>query len=584
MTAGFPSAQWWRKPILNQQIPDQLRDPRAVHWWQNAVIYQIGPWSFQDSDGDGTGDLNGIIERLDYISSLGVDAIWLTPIYPSPMNDYGYDVTDLFSVGSTFGTMEQFDRLLELTHQRGMKLVLDMVWNHTSDQHPWFQDSRTGRDSRYADWYVWADPGADGGPPNNWRSAFNGDSGWRYVEARKQYYFFNFLHSQPDLNWHHPPVREMVLRCARFWLDRGIDGMRLDAVNFYGHDAQLRDDPERPADARAPDGIDPDNPAAQLCFVNSFCRPETLDYLQPLRELCDRYPGTMLLGEVTLCEDTLAQAAQYVRGDKRLHLAYHSALHFHTPMNAARLHELVSKALDCFGERGLCWIVGNHDYGRTRSYWGGRDQDLPDTFYQLVAALLVVLPGALCLWQGDELGLPEARIPEDIPKSAIIDPFGKLLYPTVKGRDGSRTPMPWRHDAHLCGFTTADSALLPIPDSHWQRAVDLQSANPDSLLNHWRRLLHWRIGQPALQAGDAVAMQFGDCVFGLLRTEPTQSLLCLFNISGEPADVDLSGFALLHPVTGLLEVNGFDREARQARLSPWGVLFAELEVSREASR
>lgn len=585
MTGPVRPATWWRKLVLDRQDPGQNRGLGSAPWWKNAVIYQIGAWSFQDSDGDGKGDLGGVIQRLDYLSSLGADAIWLTPVYQSPMDDYGYDITDWFDIGAPFGTMEQFDRLLALVHQRGMKLILDAVWNHTSDQHPWFQDSRRDRDGRHADWYVWADPRPDGGPPNNWRSAFNGDSGWKYVEARKQYYFFHFLDSQPDLNWHNPEVREMALRCARFWLERGVDGMRLDAVNFFCHDPELRDDPVREPGGRPPDGIDPRNPAARNCFVNSFCRTETLEHLRAFRELSDEYPGTMLLGEVTLCEDTLEHASLYVKGDKRLHLAYHSALHFFEPLTATRMRDLLRSALSHYGEDGICWIVGNHDYGRTRSYWGGREDGLPDDFYKMIAAMLVTLPGALCLWQGDELGLPEARIPGDISKSQIKDPFGRLLYPDVKGRDGSRTPMPWNHDAHLCGFSSADAAWLPIPESHKARAVDLQSADPASLLNRWREILHWRTRQPALLAGLASLVDVGaPDVLAILREESTQRLLCLFNIQDRDCEVDLSGQPALRPLACEPASCGFDAERRRLRLAPWGAWFGELTAPGGKSR
>lgn len=563
---------WWRDPGLS-------RRGRSVDWWENAVIYQIAPWSFQDTDGDGTGDLQGVIRRLDYITSLSVDAIWLTPIYDSPMDDLGYDVIDMCEIGSVFGTMENFDTLVELVHERGMKLVLDMVWNHTSDRHPWFQESRANRSNSKADWYVWADPGADGGPPNNWRSVFNGESGWRYVESRGQYNYFNFLESQPDLNWHNEEVRRAVLKRARFWLDRGIDGMRLDAVNFYCHDAQLRDNPVRRPGQRKPDGIDPGNPAAEHCFVNSFCREETLAFLKPLRELSNEYPGTMLLGEVTLCEDTIDLAAQYVRGHDRLHLAYHSGLHFDEALTAERLHALIDKVLQRFIDGGACWIVGNHDYGRLRSYWGGKDRPYGDDFYHMVAALLICLPGALCLWQGDELGLPEARIPEDIPQQQIRDPFGKLLYPTIKGRDGSRTPMPWQHDAPHAGFTAAEP-WLPIPESHLERAVDLQNADPRSLLNTWRRLLHWRYRQPALKAGSCKLLPLDGDRLALIREHAEQRLLCLYNLSESEADVDLSGLGPLRPVQGLGYPHRSNGKRAHLKLPPWGVLFADIGESR----
>ncbi len=575
---------WWKLPILNRRSwtwRDANKVERAGEWYQNAVIYQIAPWSYQDTESDGKGDLQGIIRRLDYIGSLGVDAVWLTPIYPSPMDDLGYDVSGLREIGDMFGSMDDFHRLLELMHQRGIKLILDMVWNHTSDQHPWFQESRKDRINPKADWYVWADPAPDGGPPNNWPSVLTGQSGWQYDEARGQYYFFNFFESQPDLNWHNPEVREEILQIARFWLDQGIDGMRLDAVNFYCHDPKLRDNPlRRPADG-LPDGMDPDNPAAEQVFSNSFCRPETFKVLRPLRELADEYPGVVLLGEVTLCEDSVRQAAQYTRGTHRLHLAYHSGLLFETPMTVQRMKELLCKVDDEFGEGGTCWLVGNHDYGRMRSLWAGMDFATPDAFFKMMIAVLLSLPGALCLWQGDELGLPEARIPEDIPPERICDPFGRRLYPRLKGRDGSRTPMPWDDTQHACGFTTAQEPWLPIPESHRPRSVARQTSDPWSTLNVWRTLLHWRVHQPALKAGTLELAGLPEPLLGLVRRYKEQQLLCVFNFSEQVQTVDLSSFAQLVPARGLGFDYTWDDGLRMLELPPWGVFFADLRSIRQ---
>lgn len=574
------SRAWWRYPIISKRASlNNAAGKPLVDWWNSAVIYQLSPWSFQDSDDDGIGDLQGIIQRLDYIGSLGVDAIWLTPIFVSPMDDFGYDITGERDIAPIFGTREDFRRLVDLAHRRGLRVILDMVWNHTSDQHRWFVESRSSRTNPKADWYVWADPAEGGGPPNNWRSSFSGESAWHYDETRQQYYYANFLASQPDLNWYNDDMRDAILEIARFWLEAGIDGMRLDAVNFFCHDPELRDNPPRDEQCGTPDGLSMDNPLAEHQLANSFCRPETLERLAPIRELVDRYPGVVLLGEVIEAEDSIKLAADYTAGNRRLHLAYHGALLFEERMQARLLRQVVERALDAFGEQGACWIVGNHDFGRLRSQWCAEREAYSLDFYRMMATLLLVLPGAFCLWQGDELGLEEARIPEDIPPDKLKDPFGRTMYPTLKGRDGSRTPMPWSDDQPHAGFTRGEP-WLPVPEHHRRQSVAVQQSDPDSMLNHWRCLLRWRTVQPALQAGRTTVLEFDEPLFGLLREENEQRLLCLFNVSDHPASVDLTPFGDLRPVEGLSHQTGLDTPYQ---LGPWGVLLADLAVDRPSN-
>jgi alpha-glucosidase len=516
---------------------------QTVEWWQNAVIYQIVPWSFLDTDSDGRGNLNGIIEKLDYIAALGVDAIWLTPIYESPMDDLGYDITDMVDIDPVIGDLKVFDKLLSLTHSRGLRMIVDQVWGHTSDRHFWFIESSKSRDNPKADWYVWADPKPDGSPPNNWLSAFNGDSAWAWEPQREQYFLFHFLRSQPKLNWENPAVVEAILKRAKFWLDRGVDGFRIDAPNFFMHDEDLRDEPMRPEGSPMPDGIDPDNPMAKMMFKYSFCRPEALDALKPVRELVDQYPSTVTLAEVTLCEDSIKLSGEYVQGNHRAHLAYNSALLIEEPISAELMRRTLEKVEKNFTNGGNCWVVGNHDYGRLRGRWTGKDETgtpYPETFYHQAAAMLVAMPGALCLYQGDELGLSEARIPEDITVSQLQDPFGKALYPDVVGRDGSRTPMPWQATAISAGFSDLEDTWLPVPDSHRPRAVDAQNEDPSSLLNTWRRLLHWRRRQPALMQGDCQILDTEPPIFAFVREAPQQRLLCIFNLSADTAYFNLN--------------------------------------------
>lgn len=575
------SQSWWRTPVLNQcdQFWADLDQPAEdVQWWQNAVIYQISPWSFLDTNGDGTGDLNGIIEKLDYIVSLGVDAIWLTPIYESPMDDLGYDITDLREVGDQFGTMEDLQRLIAIANGMKLKVIVDQVWNHTSDQHPWFQESSASRDNARADWYVWADPKPDGSPPNNWLSSFSGGCAWKWHPPREQYYLFNFLESQPDLNWHNDDVVEAILKRAKFWLDLGVDGLRVDAVNYFLHDLQLRDNPPRPEGAPLPDSVSAENPLSSQLLIHSFNQPETLERIKPIRELVNQYPNVVTLGEITLCEDSVDLASQFTAGSDRLHMAYHSGLLVDQPMTANLMHDLLQKVVDCFGDGTTCWIVGNHDYGRLRCRWTEKDingNPYPDEFYHMMAAVLVALPGAFCLWQGDELGLPVAEIPGDISPEQIRDPFGQAFYPKMVGRDGSRTPMPWRSDNPCGGFTSAEKPWLPIPESHLARSVKKQHHDPHSLLNTWRRLLHWRKHQPALEAGRLSYSETQKTILAFSRSYDSHHLLCLFNIGDKPAYYDLADY-LPYKAIGSL---GFDFELSddKIRLPPYGAFFAQLK-------
>ena len=552
---------------------------QTVEWWQNAVIYQIVPWSFLDTDGDGRGNLNGIINQLDYISALGVDAIWLTPIYESPMDDLGYDITDMRDIDPVIGDLDIFDKLLALTHARGLRMVVDQVWGHTSDRHFWFLESSESRDNPKADWYTWADPKPDGSPPNNWLSAFNGESAWAWEPKREQYFLFHFLRSQPKLNWENPHVVEAILSRAKFWLDRGVDGFRIDAPNFFLHDPKLRDEPLRPEGGPTPDGIHPDNPMAKLMFENSFCRPEALDILKPVRDLIDQYPSTVTLAEVTLCEDSIVLSSEYVQGSDRAHLAYNSALLVEEPISAQLMRRTLKKVQQHFTNGGNCWMVGNHDYGRLRSRWLGHDASgtpYPETFYRQAAAMLVAMPGALCLYQGDELGLSEARIPEDIPVSQIQDPFGKALYPDVVGRDGSRTPMPWLANAVSAGFSSREDTWLPVPQAHHALAVDVQTQDPSSLLNTWRGLLHWRKDQPALMQGECHMLETEDPLFAFIREAPQQRLLCIFNLSSDAAHFDLPDDMLTcATATGIS--SAAKRSDGMLRLRGYGYFFGNLQ-------
>ncbi|TBR39736.1 MULTISPECIES: alpha-amylase family glycosyl hydrolase [Dyella] len=537
-------------------------------WWRGAVIYQIYPRSFQDSDGDGVGDLPGIIARLDYVASLGVDAIWISPFFTSPMADYGYDIADFCDVDPVFGTLADFDRLLEKAHALGLKVLIDQVPSHTSNQHAWFEESRRSRDNPKADWYVWADPREDGTPPNNWLSIFGGPA-WQWEPRRSQYYLHNFLPEQPDLNFHHPEVPDAALGHLRFWLDRGVDGFRLDSINFCFHDRQLRDNPAKPADQRVGRGFSPDSPYAYQRHLYNNTRPENLPFLKRLRALLDAYPDRVALGEVS-SEDSLATMAEYT-GDGLLHTSY--SFELLSAEHSARYIRGTVGAL----ERGMphgwpCWAISNHDSMRVRTRWA--EPDAPDHVASLFSALACTLRGSVCVYQGEELGLPEA----DVPFEALRDPYGITFWPDSKGRDGCRTPMPWR-DARQGGFS-AGTPWLPLDTRHRRLNVEAQEGEAGSPLNRFRRFLHWRKQRPAMKWGDIRLLDAPEPLLVIERRLGDDIVLAVFNLGGAPANLPLAvGSARVCDDHGL---PGGRFENGAIRLPAYGVLFAELDLPLEA--
>ena len=509
---------------------DKNDDARTVPerlWWRGGIFYQVYPRSFQDSNGDGIGDLKGILSRLDYIDSLGVDAIWIAPFFKSPMMDFGYDVSDPCDVDPMFGDLADFDELLAAAHQRGMRIIIDQVPSHTSAEHPWFRESRRNRNNPKADWYVWADAREDGTPPNNWLSIFGG-SAWQWDPRRCQYYLHNFLSSQPDLNFHNPEVADAVLDNLRFWLDRGVDGFRLDAINFCYQDRLLRDNPAKPEKLRTGRGFSADNPYAYQYHYYNNTRPENLVFLERIRQLMDSYPNTMTLGEIS-SEDSLATMAEYVVPG-RLHMSYSFEL-LTEDFSAAHIRTTVENLENRIGEGWACWAISNHDVERVVSRWGqGRHtRDLAT----MLTTLLCSLRGSACIYQGEELGLPQAEISYENLK----DPYGIAFWPSFKGRDGCRTPMPWSKSEHG-GFSTV-TPWLPVPDSHRKLAVEFQESQKTSTLNRFRALMRWRQQQPALRQG---SIRFLDCSEPLLmfvRDCPEQKLLVCFNLADQTVKAPL---------------------------------------------
>ena len=535
----------------------------TTQWWHGAVIYQIYPRSFLDTNGDGVGDLPGIVEKLDYVASLGVDAIWISPFFKSPMADFGYDIADYRAVDPLFGSLEDFDRLLDKAHGLGIRVMIDQVLSHTSSEHAWFLESRESRDNPKADWYVWADPQPDGTPPNNWLSIFGGVA-WKWEPRREQYYLHNFLAAQPDLNFHCPDVQQATLDNVDFWLARGVDGLRLDAINFCFHDAQLRDNPPKPAHLRVGRGFSADNPYAYQYHHYNNTRPETLVFMEQLRALMDRHPGSAALGEFS-SEDSLATMAEYV-GDTRLHMGYSFEL-LTDDFTVAYIRGTVENLEAKMPHGWPCWAISNHDVQRAVTRWGGADPS--DDLARQLVALVCSLRGSVCLYQGEELGLGEAEVPFE----SLQDPYGISFWPKFKGRDGCRTPMPWSSDGQA-GFSAAPP-WLPIPADHRARSVQAQEADDGSVLNATRRFLRWRKQHPALVHGDIAFLDTPEPVLAFTRTQGEQSLLVAFNLSADAATCALPGGLSPAPLDdhGLLAGHV---EAGHLHLPPRGVYYATL--------
>lgn len=505
---------------MNMNTPSQAA-PAGREWWRSAVIYQVYPRSFKDSNGDGVGDLPGITAKLDYIASLGVDIIWISPFFKSPMKDFGYDVSDYCDVDPLFGNLADFDALIKRAHELGLKIMIDQVLSHSADSHAWFAESRRDRTNPKADWYVWADPQADGTPPNNWMSVFGG-SAWQWDTRRRQYYLHNFLASQPDLNFHHPEVQQAHLDGLRFWLERGVDGFRFDACNFHFHDRQLRSNP--PALQRDSTTVSDVNPYGMQAHIYDKTQPENVAFLVEVRKLLDEY-GAVSIGEVG-ADDSLAVMAEYTAGGDKLHMAY--SFNLLTPTFSAAY---IRKQVEQFEARvkggWASWSVGNHDSVRVLTRWGGAHPQV--AFSKMILAMQVALKGTPCLYQGDELALTEAELPFEV----LQDPYGIAFWPEFKGRDGCRTPIPWDATATNAGFSEGQP-WLPVPAEHVPRSVSVQQNDGDSVLNFARHLLHWRKAIPQLTLGDIAFFDAPEPVLALRRDLDGVSVFAAFNLGDQP--------------------------------------------------
>ena len=513
-------------PILDLSLAEAPAASAAAdqEWWRGAVLYQIYPRSFADSNNDGVGDLAGITAHLDHVASLGVDGIWLSPFFKSPMKDFGYDVSDYCDVDPIFGTLADFDALIARARALDLKVVIDQVFSHTSDEHPWFVDSRSGRRGAHADWYVWADAKPDGSPPSNWQSVFGGPA-WTWDARRGQYYMHNFLASQPQLNVRNPEVQDALLAAARFWLDRGVDGFRLDAINFAIHNPALTDNP--PID----DGKKRTRPFDFQDKIHNQSQPEIIGFLNRVRALTDSYEGRFTVAEVG-GDYADREMREFTAGGDRLHSAYGFLYLYADHLSS----DLVVKGPAMWpgdqGEGWPSWTFSNHDAPRAVSRWvQGRDED---AFSRMAMLLLMTLRGNVFVYQGEELGLPQAHVPFE----RLVDPEAIANWPETLGRDGARTPIPWTAGLPNAGFSTVEP-WLPVDPRHVAKAVDAQEADAGSVLHVARRLIALRKRHPALKVGAMEPMETGGdlLIFKRLeRYEEAERLLCVFNLGHDVLD------------------------------------------------
>ncbi|PZQ51343.1 MAG: alpha-glucosidase [Rhodovulum sulfidophilum] len=526
-------------------------------WWRGSVTYQIYPRSFQDTTGDGVGDLRGITQRLPYIADLGVDAIWLSPIFTSPMADMGYDVADYTDIDPVFGSLADFDAMVAKAHELGLKVIIDQVLSHSSSKHPFFVESRQSRDNPKADWYVWADPKHDGSPPNNWLAIFGGGA-WTWEPRRHQYYFHNFLAEQPDFNFHNPAVQDWLLGTMRFWLERGVDGFRLDTVNYYFHDKLLRDDP---ADFRVKDKPEW-NPYGMQYHIFSKNQPENLVFLGRMRALLDEYGARAMVGEVGESHHAIEIMGQYTSAG-RLHQAYSFEM-LGDPFHPRHFRGQIEDFFTGAPKGWPCWAFSNHDVVRHVTRWEKNCVEKTALAKQ-AAALLLTLRGSVCLYQGEELGQTET----DLEYFELTDPQGLNFWPENKGRDGCRTPMVWDGGNASSGFSTG-RPWLPIKAPQAARHVAGQAGDPDSVLETYRALLRLRKSSPALVTGGSDFLDTSDPVLAYVRGG---EYLCVFNLSPEIVEIALSG------VGAAAAEQGFERAGDRAKLHANG--FAILAVEGE---
>ncbi|MGB9145589.1 MAG: alpha-glucosidase [Acidobacteriaceae bacterium] len=554
----------WTLVALMMAVPFSWSSARAQSqaasagqrpWWRPSVIYEVYPRSFADSNNDGIGDLNGIASKLDYLESLGVDAIWITPCYPSPQKDFGYDVSDYTNIDPMYGTLKDFNRLVEEAKQHHIRVLMDFVMNHTSDQHPWFLASRSSRNSPYRDWYIWRDGKGPGQPPNNWISDFGGPA-WTWDAKTGQYYYHYFEAAQPDLNWRNPAVQKAMFNVARFWYDRGVAGFRLDAVDTLYEDPNLHD-----------------NPIVNGEMVNKYNDnlAENHVILRRLRSLSNQYDA-VLLGETWT--DNISQLKQYYGDhDDEIQLPMDFMFATVNTLSAPKFRHQIDM-IESSGEWPT-FVITNHDMERSYNRYG--DGAHNDAIAKLMAALYLTLRGTAVMYYGEEIGMSN-----NDPKrlADVLDPLGRMDWPKNKGRDGERTPMQWS-DTLNAGFTEG-RPWLPIPASYRTHNVATELQEPDSILNFYKALLHMRRDNPALAAGDYVDVAPNDPnLICFLRRSQGGSVMVALNLSGErqhlAAEFDRYGLGSGKVTTLLSTMKRPPSHLRRAVLDPFAVWIVQVQ-------
>lgn len=541
--------------IIHPASKDDLRT--SNEWWRGAVIYQIYPRSFFDSNNDGVGDLKGITSKLDYIADLNVDGIWISPFFTSPMKDFGYDVADYCDVDPIFGTLQDFDELITQAHKRNLKVIIDQVYSHTSDEHDWFAQSRKDASNSKSDWYVWADSKPDGTPPCNWQSVFGGPA-WTWDARRKQYYMHNFLKEQPQLNVHNPDVQNALLDAAHFWLKRGVDGFRLDAINFSMHNQELTDNPA----SNAKDA-DITRPFDKQLHVHNQSQPEIPAFLERIRALMNEYGATFSVAEVG-GPDPIHEMRSFTANNTRLNSAYNFDFLYAEKITPTNISTSLSHWQNTGDEGWPSWAFSNHDAPRAVSRWLNTE-DFPTSSSTLIL-LLLSLRGNPIIYQGEELGLPQAEIPFD----KLTDPEAIANWPLTLGRDGSRSPMPWQDEAPYAGFSTEET-WLPVDPRHLDLSVGSQLKNANSCLNATRELLAIRKNHIALQIGTLEITFASEEILAFKRTHAEETVYCFFNLSSNPVTLAQSDeFILLACETGSTN----DSLELPETLPPWSGFWA----------
>jgi alpha-glucosidase len=577
-------AYYWLNQIMSPLVLLLLAAcaSAAEPWWRNAVIYEIYPRSFADTNGDGIGDLNGITAHLDYLKNLGVDALWIAPFYPSPLVDFGYDVKDYQNVAPEYGTLADFDRLASEAKKRNIHVLIDLVVNHTSNQHPWFLESKSSKTNPKADWYVWRDAKPAGGPPNNWGGR-NGSS-WEWVPERQQYYYHHYAIVQPDLNWRNPEVREAVFNVMRFWLKRGASGFRMDGISNLYEDAELRDEPARPAPATGPQGAQdgvagPGRPGGFGANTRTSNLPETFAAFKMLRKVTDEFPDAILIAQVqSISAPELARAY----GDNRdaFQLPINAAFGRSPKLDAAAFRQKVIDAETKLNGNTPLDVLDTHDGTRSWTRFGDGVHDL--AIAKLMATYLLAPRGAALVYYGQEIGM-QNRDPQTLEE--VQDVNGKRGWPNNKGRDGERTPMQWTAERNA-GFSTAAKTWLPIADGYQERNAALEADSPNSLLNYYKALIRLRRENAGLRDGEFQAVDAGDDnIVAWLSKSGAESAIVALNFSALPKTISLptERYGLTDVQATTLISNTSDAGTRVAidklTLPPYGAFIGTVKTS-----